>query len=450
MATAYKVHIVPEDTGLLKVKQTAEAAKKAEELLQEDLEKHHVFFNEEGFHNHIPHHILALYGTGAPPSSLQRGYDGNTSYQRPAQPTHEAVVEDLISTWEHAQRYLGKEKYYPDFLRFFQREITTNGVQPTLLRYVFSGEPETQPVFTRLFSGLVHPLIQLMYGLEWNQPAIIASALAQTAVHGNPMESFFVESETLSHSRSSSSPSEKMPHIVDLLQEIRSNRKLATAARMSDANKIRDGVLTRARDEMLSIAGRVRVSPENLDEKTAEMFEACLLVAAGAAVHPTKHPKFDFFLIHHVNVSPIFPTLNAHPWIPTQTKARLLEYKIRLDLADYAARGAPDFSPSKIASYTPRDENNRDQKPLDIIARLHDFDDDGHAIKLGRAALICHDLVSTKYPDAGWRRIEGEDVWTRLFHLIVDSVEGPGPNWVRTCGLEEAWKDVPDAQDSKL
>lgn len=37
MATAHKIYIDPEDTGLWTVKQTAESAKKASELLQQDL-----------------------------------------------------------------------------------------------------------------------------------------------------------------------------------------------------------------------------------------------------------------------------------------------------------------------------------------------------------------------------------------------------------------------------
>jgi hypothetical protein len=37
MATPYQMHIVPENTGLWKTKQTEAAAKKASELLQQDL-----------------------------------------------------------------------------------------------------------------------------------------------------------------------------------------------------------------------------------------------------------------------------------------------------------------------------------------------------------------------------------------------------------------------------
>lgn len=71
MATAYKINVPVTNTGLWKFDQKDAAASKVSELLQEDLEvwtnctlhgserfanivqKHHVFFNQEGFHNHV-------------------------------------------------------------------------------------------------------------------------------------------------------------------------------------------------------------------------------------------------------------------------------------------------------------------------------------------------------------------------------------------------------------
>lgn len=38
MATPYKIHLIPEDSGLWKFDQTVDAANKASELLQKDLE----------------------------------------------------------------------------------------------------------------------------------------------------------------------------------------------------------------------------------------------------------------------------------------------------------------------------------------------------------------------------------------------------------------------------
>ncbi|KAK3370199.1 hypothetical protein B0H63DRAFT_454404 [Podospora didyma] len=456
MATApgsspYLVRIVPEDSGLWKVPQTEVAAKLASDLLQEDLEKHHVYFNQNGFHNHIPHHILALYGTGAGPDILQKGYDDNANYQRPALKPHDRIVDDLMKTWSHAQKYLGKDQYYPDFLRFFQKEMDarSGGWSDVVAEYLLNDDD----MLARLFAGFLHPLIQLMYGMEWKQPAIVAEALAQTAVHGNDLKGFLLESERLAAAAAEEDQkSEKMPAIVELLEAIGKDENLAKAARMEDGNKIRDGVLVRAREDMIRVASRVRVRPDELDERTAEMFDACVYMAAAAAVHPSKVPKFDFFLMHHVNSSPIFLTINAQPWISAETKARLLEWKIRMDLIQYTARGVPALSLDKIASYKPKKEEKTPSATIsDIITRrLHPLSDDGHAIKLGRAALICHDLLSRKYGDRDWVKIRGDDPWNKVAHLIVDSVEAPGETWVRSCGFEEAWKDMPDAQDAKL
>src|SRR3954470_23974897 len=47
---------------------TVESANKASELLQENHEKHHIFFNKSGFHNHIAHHLLTTYALGVSPS----------------------------------------------------------------------------------------------------------------------------------------------------------------------------------------------------------------------------------------------------------------------------------------------------------------------------------------------------------------------------------------------
>lgn len=57
-----------------------------------------------------------------------------------------------------------------------------------------------------------------------------------------------------------------------------------------------------------------------------------------------------------------------------------------------------------------------------------------------------------KYEGAGeehkggrpWLKIRGSDTWDRIAHMVVDSVETPGPRWVRNAGDPEAWKDIED------
>lgn len=51
MANATKIKVSTSDAGVFSVGPSAESAKKASEVLQEDLEKHHIFFNNIGFHS---------------------------------------------------------------------------------------------------------------------------------------------------------------------------------------------------------------------------------------------------------------------------------------------------------------------------------------------------------------------------------------------------------------
>ncbi|KAK4148182.1 uncharacterized protein C8A04DRAFT_23978 [Dichotomopilus funicola] len=466
----YKMHVTPDNTGLWRIKQTEEAARKVSELLQVDMEKHHVFFNDDGFHNHIPHHILALYGTGASPSALQAAYDDNTSYQRPVLPPHTSsttttatpTAPPTFHPWPSAAApYLSNGTYYPDFLRFFQSEIRShnNSWQAVVSKYLFSPDKTGDELYTRLFAGLLHPLIQLMYGVEWSQEAVVAEGLAQAAVHEGKVigEGYLLPAERLAaafvaasaSSSTSTTPSskDKGESIVDLLEAVRADKELVGSVRNEDGNKIRDGVLARARERMLAIAARVRVVPEEgeVRKRTAEMFDAAVLVAGAAALvkEGEKQPKFDFFLMHHVNASPFFVTLVQQDWIPVEAKARLLEWKIRMDLLQYVARGSPELSLEKLVNYTPRKPDVGGSLE-EIVRRLHTVHDDGHAIKLGRAAVICRELCKPYETEADWLKVKGDDVWEKVCHLIVDSVEAPGPRWVRSCGFDEAWKEVPN------
>ncbi|KAK1833346.1 HypA protein [Podospora conica] len=460
-ATPFKIHLTPEDTGLLTVKQTEEAAKTISDLLQEDLETHHVFFNNSGFHNHIPHHLLTLFSTGAPPSALSAAYTSNKSYQRPALPLHpppspsaseSSVVVALQTSYPTASpSYLGKEQYYPDFLRFFQLEIANSpGGWPDVLKtYLFSGSSDADALLVRLFAGFLHPLIQLLYGVEFRQPAVVAEALAWAAVHsdGGGLREFLVGAERAA-TTTGEGGGESMG---ELYAAVRGCDKVRGAPRWEDGNKVRDGVLGRAMGEMVALAGRVRVDGGEVDARTAEMFDGAVGVAAVGALEGGRWgrgPRFDFFLIHHVNAAPIFLTLNKQEWIPTAAKVRLLEWKMRMDLLQYAARGCPDLDVERIRRYQPKCvEAGNGVKPIDIISRLHTFADDGHAIKLGRAALICQQVCRAYQgtPVADRFMIKGDDLWERLLGLIVDSVEAPGENWVRSAGMEEAWKDIPRA-----
>lgn len=337
MATPYEISVSAPDTGLLAVEQDEAAAARVSELLQKDLEvgaassaeAHRVVADVCPLRRaitsssttrastttyrtlpllprarpdtgQISHQLLALYGTGAAPSVLQEAYDANTSYQIKAdQPTRGlAVVDELEADWAaHAPRYLGQGRHYADFLRYFQRQMerADGGWEAVIKDHVLADGPAALDMRGRLCAGFLHPLIQLMYGIEWRQPAMVAEGLAQAAVHDSRIGDFLVKVDRAA--ASASAPQQHRP-LIETLEGIRAEHpKLAASARWSDANRLHDGVLTRAEPEAVALLAGIRVRPGDLAERTAEMVHCAAYVAAAAAWNPPHVPKFDFFLM---------------------------------------------------------------------------------------------------------------------------------------------------------
>ncbi|KAH7033090.1 uncharacterized protein B0I36DRAFT_361808 [Microdochium trichocladiopsis] len=450
MAITGTISIAPDNTGLWALKQSDAAAKKTSELLQQDFENHHVFFNQDGFHNHISHHILSLYGTGASIGAIEKGYKDNSSYQRPVVKPHDDPAQTLRD-WETAKKRLGKEQYYTDFLIFFRAEIERlGGWQQVLQEYLFKQDDERSlDMLVRMHSGFLHPMIQLMFGVEWSQPTIVAMALAQASVHGDaPYRKIFLEAED-GAVKNYQDKEKRMPSIISLMEEMRANEKIANSTKLSDGNKIRDGVMKRAPDETMRILTKVHVSPENFQEELAQMIDANVYAGASAAIRQGKQPRWDFFLIHHINVLPIYIVLGQQDWIPLDVKVRLLEWKIRIDLLQYAARVCPELSLDKITSYTPK--NPTREPDHDLVVRVHNIDhDDGHAIKLLRAVGAAKKFTEPFRRDVNSAaqlhlQLRDDAIYNKIYHLVADAVEsGESGRWIRGAGDPEAWQDVPD------
>lgn len=126
--------------------------------------------------------------------------------------------------------------------------------------------------------GFLHPIIHLGFGIEFNQPAIIAEALAQASVHDDWITKYFLDVEK------NAQPGNKT--IPQLLEEIRVDKKLSTAAEWSDGNKIRDGILARAPDEMVKYASQWTVGKGELEAKTAQMMNSAVYFTAAAQRPP--------------------------------------------------------------------------------------------------------------------------------------------------------------------
>lgn len=193
--SASKIFLAPTTQGTVHLPGISPASTLAvERLLQENHDKFHIYFNERGYHNHISHHLLALYSLGATPEALKAAYEHNTGYQRPLPQPEKKVLVDLSDTAKWKE-HLGKRERYADFLAFFTKEIETNGLEQTVSNWLFSGSNRAEDMFVRMFAGFVHPFIQLGYGVEFGIAPIVAEALAEAATHDNWIGEYLLPAE---------------------------------------------------------------------------------------------------------------------------------------------------------------------------------------------------------------------------------------------------------------
>ncbi|OGM44780.1 hypA-like protein [Aspergillus bombycis] len=437
MATARKIELSTSDSGVYSTGVREDAARAASQVLQENLEKHHMYFNDSGFHNHIVHHILTIFALGASPDEIMAAYERNKAYQRPALPANESVVQSLYDQ-ARFKDCLGKRDNYPNFLEFFQREIEKKGVENVINQYIFAGDDIAEDMLVRLFGGLIHPLIHLGFGIEFNQPAIVAEALAQAATHEDwtgPM--FLLPAEKAAGGIGK--PGKKA--LLQILEEIRSDEKLANSAHWDDGNRMKDGVLVRAPDEMIKHAAEFTISEDQMEEKLVEIVNTVAYFTA-TAQRPSKQVKFDFFYIHGMNASIFLVKFISLPWLDVRSKLRLLEWKGRLNLLLYVSRNTPELYLNDVIEY----QASRTWADIFAYANAHPRDD-GHISKLTRAVAIGERICRPYEAQAKnlGLTITG-DMWLKIGNMDPSAGEEP-----TMAGDDNANRDRdPSAQSSQL
>jgi hypothetical protein len=75
--------------------------------------------------------------------------------------------------------------------------------------------------------------------------------------------------------------------------------------------------------------------------------------------------------------------LIRQPWIKTEDKSRLMEWKVRPDLAWYEANGAAELLLEDISRYRPTGSKGMDWRAL--YKALNEVHGDGHIAKFVRA-----------------------------------------------------------------
>ena len=149
MATANKISLSPTEIKpeYYRPGNTIEASKQASHYLQKNHDDFHIFFHPDGLHNHIAHHLLALWALNASPSALEKAWEKNKDTQR-AQPEI-----DEEGNGEAFLKYVGPRERYHTWLEFFRKQIEARGEEEVVKRFLFAGDEVAETMLVRMFGG---------------------------------------------------------------------------------------------------------------------------------------------------------------------------------------------------------------------------------------------------------------------------------------------------------
>lgn len=439
---ASPIRLSPSHVGIIKGADIPPGSlEQCNQLLQKNHEVYHMFFRDTAGHNHIVHSLLTILALGASPQELRDRYDDGVPIQR----TIPAIDNTLLSKLADPETFfntIGQIGQYHTFLEFFKRAIAAQGWKTVVQEYIFARTKVADAMLARMYEGAYHPIIHLGLGIEFQQESIVAEALAQAAAHDDSnISRLFLNAE---REAAIAYPTAKPKPMIQLIHEVAANEVIRSAPRWSDfGNKMRDGVIGRAGEEMQSLAAQFRIrkdDEEELERRTAEMISTCAYFA-GAAQHADRKRKIDFFYMHNVTSSLFFTVLTRQDWIKLEDRVRLVEWKARLDLAWYAVSGCAPLDGNAISNYSNPDSDGMGW--TELFSAVNKEHDDGHAAKFIRA-LKNGEQVAGKFEQGKWEAyfpMKG-DMWLKLARMCQDTTKNLPTDlkWVPFTGFEQPWK----------
>ncbi|KAG8759077.1 hypothetical protein FRC14_006699 [Serendipita sp. 396] len=417
---------------------TASSAKEVARLLRENHVKFHCFFNDEGFHNHLAHHLLAAYALGCSESLLKPAYDLHAEYQRPKKESSELITDQ---NWT---KYLGRHGYYPGYLEFFESQILQNGMADCLEKYVFSTEANQPGVemFGRFFSGLVHPMIHFGHGAEFELPGLAAEGLAMTALTKNMCGGLFKPSFFTQET-----PADPQLHALSVAARILKDPELGYGKGADPNSNARFQDAIKRSGERLSTYFR-QWSPEgSFEAKHEELVWLVSALYGFSGWRKDEEFKANFFTLHLVTSSLFISSI--HTLLPPKSQALLLRGFLATALTYWVGHGRRDFTIQDFfaedvhALVTPPhtdpkpaedalDATHLHQNPWFAILQSALNHPDEHLLKIQRSFAHYAALYGTKEKGclAQTELLEAADIDGTLF-LRLASLTGKAKAWVR-------------------
>ncbi|KAF7416276.1 hypothetical protein PC9H_002541 [Pleurotus ostreatus] len=328
---------------------TSDSTKTLQRVLQDNHNKWHVYFNEEGFHNHASHHVLATWALGANAQLIQAAYKSNE--QREAFKSPEPITKDNFYA------HLGDDKYYNSYMEFFRRALEQQGISSVLEEYFFAQEAnfpndghDSRLMLNRLMDSLYHPMIHIGYGLEFGLPGMLVEGLAQAAIHQALWPAMTPPSLWAEGSPVKSSEYSSGQHIFDILADMAIDSNFARIVNPDpESMAILYHTYFDHQVAVLAYAKRWVVDTASTADVQKKLEELVWLVTLIYGVGGWKRDagfEADFFYMHLVTSSLFLSSYVNH--LSTASLKKLLESYCTFALMWWVARGRP---PLDIAGF---------------------------------------------------------------------------------------------------
>ncbi|KAF8126387.1 hypothetical protein EV363DRAFT_1453115 [Boletus edulis] len=335
-----------------------------QDVLKDNHQRHHIFINETRFHNHMSHRALAIYALGGSAVIIRDYYERDARVHRLVVQSPEPITE------ENFVDHLGDENFYQAYVNFFSKQVSEKGSARILEEFVFSEkynfqkgrEANTQPeMLARFFSGLVHPLIHVGYGVEFGLKGTFVEGLALAAVNHVPREtlppSLFAPSSTntmehivnrLSSFALDTPASANTPivsktsgvHAFDIAARILNDDRLYCRTPTNFVNQFME-MFAENSPMVMEYAKQWTIDlnqPGEIERKMEEVVWLSSLVYGVGGLTPSGF-QADFFLMHLVTSSLFLPSLIAY--LSPRTQVILLRGYLHTILTWLTIRGPP-------------------------------------------------------------------------------------------------------------
>jgi hypothetical protein len=406
------------------------------ELIDKNHKEKDIFFSREK-HNHFVHTLLSHYALGADDKRLEREWDIEND-REPFLPYREETIDQ--SNWP---TFIGKPRYYPNYLAFFEEEVKKEGALPAMLKYAF-----TEELYPCLLAGAVHPIIHLGFGLEFDLPSVIAEGLALTCVQGPGLK------KLLTRVHKDVGGETGVLKLLDMLYKDSSLDTVITAQTPNKTAAAIDGadeVIKRLIDLWF-----VPNDPASIAKGLEDLYTGAMYVYAAAAFGPhsyngddladkmeglsiePKDVKLDFFILHVLTGA--LAVRIVVPYLTVDKARLLLKQLLAATLMYYIGRGRPPIRADLLRAYVPSTKEMRALSTWEEVNKLTTTSEDLHVPKVIRALEVGYQMYEKNNEGSHAK----DSLWFKAAVLTIDHWLGlPRKGWeYKSIGLKETWSEV--------